>query len=200
MKKQAIKNHGILIPIKKLKIENRPTRDYVAKLQYLALRDPLTKLPNRNLFMDRLTTAIKKAKRYEQKFAIMFLDLDEFKSINDTYGHGIGDKVLQHTAEIIQDSIRDSDTSARLGGDEFTVLIEELTNTKAVNRIAQTIINKLKIPFRTGYKIINFSGSIGIAEYPKDATDEMVLNFADYALSEAKRMGRGNYKWYQSAQ
>lgn len=161
--------------------------------------DALTNLPNRRLFQDRLEHEIKKARRSGLSFALMFIDLDYFKKINDTLGHIKGDLLLMEAARRISQCVRETDTVARLGGDEFTVIVPELGDTAQTDRIAQAIIDELSQPFffvndDTGYHI---AASIGITLYPDDAADlKQLLNHADQAMYAAKAEGRGRYKYY----
>lgn len=155
--------------------------------------DFLTGLPNRSMFSDRLRQAIKNAHRSGLPLAVMFLDLDKFKEINDTLGHDKGDILLVEVARRLADCVRESDTVARLGGDEFTVLIPDLESDASAERVAQNIIAKFSSPFNLGDEMVTASTSIGIAIYPTDAEDETsVLKCADEAMYCAKKMG-GNH-------
>ena len=155
--------------------------------------DFLTGLPNRSMFSDRLRQAIKNAHRSGMPLAVMFLDLDKFKEINDTFGHDKGDVLLVEVARRLADCVRESDTVARLGGDEFTVLIPDLESNASADHIAQNIIEKFTAPFRLGNEAVTASTSIGIAIYPIDAADEeSLLRSADEAMYIAKRLG-GNH-------
>jgi diguanylate cyclase (GGDEF)-like protein len=194
-----MKNPALFVPVRKLNIKDQSLRHYVERLQQLALHDPLTNLPNRVLFMDRLLTAIRKAKRSGLKLALLYFDLDQFKRINDVYGHGVGDKVLKHAAHILQTSIRESDTSARLGGDEFIILLEGLTDMRVAENIAQAILEKIKKPFTADHRILNTSASIGLAAYPQDAMDHSLIKCADQALNRAKEAGKDKYEWFSKA-
>jgi diguanylate cyclase (GGDEF)-like protein/PAS domain S-box-containing protein len=160
--------------------------------------DPLTKLPNRRLFQDRLGQELKKAHRVEHPVALLFIDLDRFKEINDTLGHAQGDQLLAEAALRILGCVRETDTVARLGGDEFTVILPEFGSTAHVERIAQNIIRQLGSPFSLGNGEIGYvSASIGITLYPNDAPDmENLLKHADQAMFVAKAEGRNQFSYF----
>ncbi len=170
------------------------------RIQYLATYDTLTGLPNRNTFRDRLTVAIARARRGGQMAALMFLDLDRFKEINDTLGHATGDKVLQATARLLGATLRDVDTISRLGGDEFTVLLENIIEVRQVKTIAEKIEEAFSGPIVTHEgRDIFVTTSIGIALYPLDADNlDALLHAADVAMYRAKQKGRNTYEFYAS--
>lgn len=162
--------------------------------------DPLTELPNRRLFLDRLDRAIKKSNRTHQPFALMFLDLDNFKEVNDTLGHNIGDLLLKEVAERLKGCIRESDTLARPGGDEFTIIIGELDQISSIDRIAKNIQNRMATLFQLGDEHRHISFSIGIAICPDDSSDlEDLLLKADQAMYAAKHQGRNCFCYFRSA-
>lgn len=168
-----------------------------ARLAFLAHYDSLTGLPNRTLFRDRLGHAIAKAHRYKQMVALMFLDLDRFKIINDTQGHDIGDLLLQKVAERIKACIREDDTAARIGGDEFTVILEQITAPEDASAVARKIIDEISLPFDLLGNESFITVSIGIGIYPTDNTDlELLLKNADSAMYNAKEAGRNNFQFY----
>lgn len=168
------------------------------QLEYQAGHDSLTELPNRILFLDRLEQAIKVAKRYNKTFAVLFIDLDRFKEVNDSYGHSVGDKVIQYVAEQVKRTVRDSDSVARMGGDEFTVLIDYIENEEAALTIIQKILQLYKSPICFDEHQLFISCSIGAAFYPNDGTDsETLLKNADAAMYKAKSEGRNTYGFYQ---
>ena len=159
--------------------------------------DPLTGLPNRRMFYDRLDQDIKKAHRDGRLLALMFLDLDRFKEVNDTLGHGTGDLLLKKVANRLGSCVRETDTVARLGGDEFTVILSELDDPTSGERVAQEILRKLSTPFRLGNESAYISVSIGITLYPADATDiDTLLKSADQAMYAAKHQGRNRYSYF----
>ncbi|CCK76904.1 PAS domain protein, probably [Oleispira antarctica RB-8] len=170
------------------------------QLEQLAYFDPLTKLPNRMLYSDRLNQAIAFAKRNESQFSIFFLDLDKFKFVNDNYGHEVGDKLLVKVAEILTHCVRKSDTVARLGGDEFTVILPNMNNHYdpiAIGLIAEKIIHQISQDIIIDGHLIQIGASIGIAIYPTHGTDVSRLNKrADIAMYQAKDHGRGRYVFY----
>ncbi len=167
------------------------------RLAYLAQYDHLTGLANRSLFKDRLSQALARADRSQQLVALMFLDLDNFKVINDTLGHDAGDVLLQAVAERLRQCVRKTDTVARLGGDEFTVILEGLTSTDSPVTVAQKIINCLAPPFHVGGREVFITTSIGVTIYPLDTDNAKdLLKFADRSMYQAKEQGCNNYQFY----
>ena len=168
------------------------------KLKFLSLYDYLTKLPNRVLFYDRIRQEIAYAKREKKKFALMFLDLDNFKEVNDKFGHDIGDQLLQEVAKRFSKLLRKTDTICRLGGDEFIILLPRLAQPKenAVD-VARKILSSLNEPFLfKNNKILHITTSIGIALYPDDGDkEEVLIKSADKAMYSAKKEGPNNYHW-----
>ena len=170
------------------------------EIEHLAYHDALTGLPNRPLFVDRLIVALAQASRAEQKLAVFFLDLDRFKDINDSLGHSVGDSLLKVVAERIRRCVRDGDTVARFGGDEFTLLIPRVELVEDVAKIAQKIIETLKIPFVICEQELFVTTSIGISLFPNDGVDpETLVRNADSAMYRAKEQGRDNYQLYAPA-
>jgi diguanylate cyclase (GGDEF)-like protein len=167
------------------------------QLHHLALHDSLTRLPNRSLLEDRITQAIASSTRSGKHFALMFLDLDRFKTINDSLGHHYGDKLLQAMAERLQQAVRAEDTVARLGGDEFVVLLGAIAEPTVAANIAQKLLDTLALPLNVEGQEQNVSVSIGISMYPDDGPGlrELMSN-ADSAMYHAKKMGRGNYQFF----
>jgi diguanylate cyclase (GGDEF)-like protein/PAS domain S-box-containing protein len=167
------------------------------KLQHQAHHDALTNLPNRILFRDRLSQAIISSKRNGSIFALLFIDLDQFKKINDSLGHHIGDEVLIESANRLKSTIREGDTLSRLGGDEFTIIIKDLTTPQDASIIAQKIINIIKKPINIDKHTLYISSSIGISIYPDDAINaDNLIKYADAAMYKAKDEGRDNYQYY----
>ena len=170
------------------------------EIEHLAYHDALTGLPNRPLFMDRLIIALAQAGRSNQKLAVFFLDLDRFKDINDSLGHSIGDALLKACAERIRRCVREGDTVARFGGDEFTLLIPRIDNIEDAAKIAQKIIETLRIPFLISDRELFVTTSIGIAISPSDGRDpETLVRNADAAMYRAKDQGRDSYQLYAPA-
>lgn len=162
--------------------------------------DALTGLPNRRMFQERLNQDIRSARRSGKLLALLFLDLDNFKEVNDTLGHDMGDRLLKQTAERLRDCVRETDTIARLGGDEFTLILPNLSNNADVGMIARKILWKLSEPFRLETEIAYVSASIGITLYPSDAIDaEGLLKCADQAMYGAKEDGRNCYRYFTRA-
>lgn len=162
------------------------------QIRHLAHHDILTGLPNRLLFGDRLRQALLAAEREEHKLALIFFDLDKFKPVNDSYGHAVGDVLLQQVATRLRTTLRASDTLARLGGDEFVVLLPRVTGTGDAKKVAEDILRELNRPFMTEGFTLHISASLGVAVYPDDAADaDSLLRCADTAMYEAKLHGRG---------
>ncbi|WP_028769094.1 EAL domain-containing protein [Shewanella fidelis] len=159
--------------------------------------DPLTGLPNRRMLLDCLSTEMIKADSREQHFALMFLDLDYFKEVNDTLGHDMGDRLLSEAAKRLKACIRETDVVARLGGDEFTVVLSGITDIKGVDKVAKHILTRLAEPFNLGDETAYISASIGITLYPDDAsTIEGMLKHADQAMYAAKGEGRNRFHYF----
>jgi diguanylate cyclase (GGDEF)-like protein/PAS domain S-box-containing protein len=159
--------------------------------------DPLTGLPNRCLFQDRLEQGIKKSDRTGLPMALMLLDLDRFKEVNDTLGHDMGDILLKKGARRLSSCVRGTDTVARLGGDEFTIILSELHDPGNVDRIAQDILKKLAEPFRLKHELAYVSASIGITLYPNDGKSiDTLLKNADQAMYASKNQGRNRYNYF----
>ncbi|MFC6670303.1 putative bifunctional diguanylate cyclase/phosphodiesterase [Marinobacterium aestuariivivens] len=166
----------------------------------LANFDPLTGLPNRRLFRDRLEQEIKKTQRTEGRLALLFLDLDHFKDINDTQGHDVGDILLKEAARRLKHCVRDSDTVARLGGDEFTIILSGLEDTGKAAQISQSILQSFAEPFDLGSRKDYVSASIGITFYPDDAGDlNTLLKNADQAMYVAKEEGRNRFHYFTAS-
>ncbi|MET3120428.1 diguanylate cyclase (GGDEF)-like protein/PAS domain S-box-containing protein [Oxalobacteraceae bacterium GrIS 2.11] len=166
---------------------------------YQAYHDILTDLPNRALFRDRLTLSLIQAKRNKTELAVMFVDLDRFKLVNDTLGHVKGDELLQMVAARLRDRLREGDTLARLGGDEFTLLLPDLHDKSDASRIAEQIVQSLSQPFALGDTQVHVSASVGISTYPGDGdtTDDLICH-ADIAMYKVKALGKNSYRFYES--
>ncbi|MEA5509244.1 EAL domain-containing protein [Crocosphaera sp. UHCC 0190] len=169
------------------------------QLKYRAFYDTLTDLPNRTYFDDKLDIALVKARQEDHLMAVLFLDLDCFKNINDTLGHGIGDQLLKHFAKRLNSCVRNHDLVARWGGDEFTLLLPQINSPEDTVNLSQRILDELKQPFEISGHQLYVKTSIGIAIYPQDGTDaETLLKNADAALYRAKERGRNHYRFYSS--
>ena len=169
------------------------------ELSHLAQHDFLTDLPNRVLLNDRITQAISFAARYSKQLAVMFVDLDGFKSINDSLGHTSGDKLLQLVASRLVACVRRSDTVSRLGGDEFVVLLYQVEHAEDAAFISKKILSSLAEPFSIDQKHLDISASIGVSTYPGDGQDaETLLQKADTAMYAAKKLGRNNCQFFRA--
>ncbi|QIB67589.1 diguanylate cyclase [Kineobactrum salinum] len=167
------------------------------KIWHNAHHDLLTGLPNRRLFLDRLEQEVKHAKRSGLPLAVLFLDLDDFKDVNDSYGHEAGDRLLFEVAQRLGDCVREDDTVARLGGDEFTVILIGARQHQDVELVAQTILDALTIPFHIAQQPARVSVSIGVAFYPRDASSPTaLLEAADQAMYKAKKSGPDRLCFY----
>lgn len=167
------------------------------RIDYLAHHDPLTGLPNRLLLYDRFAQALAQADRAHSKVALLFLDLDRFKTINDSLGHPVGDKLLQALAKRLTEAIRDTDTISRQGGDEFVIVLTELRDTDTVVNIAQKILEHINVAFEIDGRTLNASFSIGISLYPDDGSDfDTLLQKSDAAMYHAKDAGRNTYRFF----
>jgi diguanylate cyclase (GGDEF)-like protein/PAS domain S-box-containing protein len=169
-----------------------------ALLSYQAAHDGLTGLPNRGLFTDRLTQAMAAALRNGRRGALLYLDLDRFKRINDSFGHSIGDRLLQSAAQRLTQCIRSTDTVSRLGGDEFVILLVDIDGDKEAAICAEKVLQLLRAPYALDAHEVHGSASIGIARYPQDGVEvEALLKNADSAMYEAKNCGRNNFQFYR---
>lgn len=168
------------------------------RIKHIAYHDPLTNIPNRTLFKDRLEREIVRAKRNNQMLGVMFLDLDKFKEINDTLGHDVGDRMLQSVAKRLDGCLREGDTVARIGGDEFLLLLPEVDHKANITMVSDRIINSLKQPFNFNGHEFYITTSIGITICPEDGDEaEILLKNADTAMYYAKEKGRNNYQFYR---
>ena len=188
-------NHRLFTGIVRDITERKKARE---KIEHLAHHDPLTGLPNRNLFNDRMEHAIYRAQRSGTTLALMFVDLDKFKPVNDELGHEAGDAVLKAVAERMAGCVRTSDTVARVGGDEFVAILENLDDAQSAAGVARKIIDALTLPVEVpGDKIAQVGASIGISIFPTDGTTLDDLNrCADEAMYAVKAEGRNNFKFF----
>ena len=167
------------------------------QLRHRAYHDVLTELPNRVLFYDRLQAALNQAKRYQRSIALLMVDLDRFKEVNDSLGHPAGDELLVETARRLVSCVRESDTVARLGGDEFAIIITDMTQAAEAEQVAQRAVELLAAPYHLDAGTVSISGCIGIALYPQHGQDGEQLQYsADHALYAAKTAGRNGYRIY----
>jgi diguanylate cyclase (GGDEF)-like protein/PAS domain S-box-containing protein len=195
-----MREHDEVLGIVCVAQDNTVRHRHEATIRYQASHDLLTGLPNRALFDSRLAIALAQAAQSNAQLAVMFLDLDRFKLINDTLGHAVGDRLLQGFAQRISGCLRQSDTIARWGGDEFTVLLPNIQAVEEATLIAYRILDALKLHFELEGHVLRVSSSIGIAVYPTDGIDpETLLKNADAALYRAKEGGRNSYCLYTAA-
>lgn len=175
-------------------------KKYEEKIQQMAFHDSLTGLPNRKLFSDRLGIVLAQAKRNKKKVGIVMLDLDNFKDVNDTLGHDVGDTLLKAVAERLSGTLRKSDTVARFGGDEFVLIFPDMEVIEEAIQVVQKIIDRFHKPFLIDTHQLVVTTSIGIAVYPNDGMDEEILmKNADIAMYQAKQAGRARYQLYKEA-
>ncbi len=167
------------------------------RIQHLAYHDNLTGLPNRGLLQDRLAHSIARAERSGRKVAVMFIDLDNFKNINDTLGHDVGDELLRQVSRRLAECVRAGDTIARQGGDEFIVLLDNLDDGRGASVVAQKILNTLRTAFPLGGTEQHVSGSVGIAVFPEDGRDaQTLMKNADTAMFHGKGIGKNTYQYF----
>jgi diguanylate cyclase (GGDEF)-like protein/PAS domain S-box-containing protein len=188
---------GEIIGFKGIASDVTERRQYEQKLAEMATHDVLTGLPNRTLLSDRFTVALDLSRRTSNRLAVMMLDLDRFKIINDSMGHDVGDKLLKAVGRRLKVTMRKSDTVARIGGDEFVVLLPQIPHADEAARFAQRILDTFREPFVfNGYRP-DITTSIGIAVYPEGGKDiESLLKNADTAMYRAKEQGRDTYRFY----
>ena len=192
--------HGFTNDISERKRTEDTIRQFNQKLERRAHYDTLTGLPNRVLFRDRLEQEMRHASIGTHGMALLFIDLDRFKEVNDLHGHDAGDMLLTLVAERIGDQLRPGDTVARLGGDEFTVILTETTEVEHIEQTAQSIIDALRTPFQLGVEQVSISGSVGITLYPGDGKlPEDLMRNADHAMYRAKAAGRNQLTFFEPA-
>jgi diguanylate cyclase (GGDEF)-like protein/PAS domain S-box-containing protein len=169
-----------------------------AEVHHLAYHDALTGVPNRRLLLDRLRQALAQAERRGHALAVLYADLDHFKTINDTLGHAAGDALLRQAVVRLHECLRDEDTVARVGGDEFLIVLPSLTSGDAAVPVAQKILAALAAPFLVAEREVRITVSLGIGVYPRDGADpETLIRNADAALYRAKQAGRNAYRFYR---
>jgi diguanylate cyclase (GGDEF)-like protein/PAS domain S-box-containing protein len=170
-----------------------------AFINFQAYHDLLTRLPNRSLFKDRLSVAITQAQRNKRELAVMFIDLDRFKIINDSLGHTMGDRLLQVVSQRLQQCIRKGDTLSRFGGDEFTLLLPDISSQDDAIMVAEKILEQIKQPFQLGEHEVYIGASIGIAPYPDAGTDmDALIKHADIAMYRVKKSGKDGYRIFSN--
>ncbi|MEI7997533.1 MAG: EAL domain-containing protein, partial [Methylococcaceae bacterium] len=194
---QEANAHLVISAIESRKQAERAEADKI-QMEYVAYHDVLTGLPNRMLLQDRLSQTIEMARRQSSRFAVLFMDLDRFKDINDTFGHAVGDQLLQSVAERLLSCVRQSDTVSRLGGDEFVLVLRAIERPEDARLTAQKILTAFEQPHPIDGRDFNISVSIGISIFPDDAQDvETLIKSADNAMFYAKENGHNNYKLFE---
>jgi diguanylate cyclase (GGDEF)-like protein/PAS domain S-box-containing protein len=194
IERKAGKERMILLAIEDI----TERKKYEEKIQQMAFYDSLTGLPNRKLFSDRLGIVLAQAKRNKKKVGIVMLDLDNFKDVNDTLGHDVGDILLKTVAEWLSGTLRKSDTVARFGGDEFVLIFPDMKVIEEAIQVVQKIIDRFNKPFLIDTHQLVVTTSIGIAVYPNDGMDEKnLMKNADIAMYQAKQAGRARYQLYK---
>jgi diguanylate cyclase (GGDEF)-like protein/PAS domain S-box-containing protein len=190
-------NHGEITHYVAVFSDITKVKESQDKLDHMAHHDPLTALPNRLLFHDRLQHALQRAGRDKEQLAILFIDLDRFKNVNDTLGHHVGDELLKQVAIALSGQLREGDTLARLGGDEFIVLLENIDGQAGAGHVAGKLVSMFEQPFMVADYELFVTGSVGISVYPQDATDlNMLIRNADVAMYQAKARGRNGFQFY----
>ena len=169
------------------------------KIEFLAHHDPLTNLPNRLLLKARLNKSIETAKKENKKLALIFIDIDNFKLINDTYGHSIGDNIINLVANRLQNSVRKNDTISRIGGDEFILVIEDINELNHIEKVAKSIMDNFSKPIKMHEYLFEVTLSMGISIYPHDGyNDEDLIKHADTAIYSAKSLGKNQFQFYKN--
>ncbi|VAW91948.1 diguanylate cyclase/phosphodiesterase (GGDEF & EAL domains) with PAS/PAC sensor(s) [hydrothermal vent metagenome] len=170
------------------------------RLYHLAHYDCLCDLPNRMLFYDRLRQSLSRSKRSNQKIAVMFMDLDGFKQVNDEYGHGVGDELLQQVSQRVTAVLRESDTLARIGGDEFTIIINDIDRAESIDAIATKILETIQESYFLHDVEFNISASLGISLFPDNSEDvNTLVKHADIAMYKAKQEGKNRFKYFNKS-
>lgn len=193
----AIGMWGIVRDISEYKQALHQLRESEARMEFLAYHDVLTQLPNRLLFQDRVSKALERARRYQKKLAVLLLDLDRFKNINDSLGHAVGDQFLRAISTRLGSVVRDCDTAARIGGDEFVVVMEDFDDVASVTSVATKLLKVLAEPICIEHHELYSTASIGISIYPSDGDSvETLIKAADAAMYRAKEKGKNNFHYY----
>lgn len=191
--------HQLKNVIKALEVENHHIKVSERTSKHQALHDPLTKLPNRILLGEQLSLLISSAQRNGQLLALLFLDLDEFKSVNDNFGHTYGDELLRNAAKRLHSYIRKSDLLARIGGDEFIIVLSQIMTKEDASRIAQKVNHAFEQPFKIYDQVVLSTLSIGISLYPKDGLDANdLIHKADLAMYQRKKSGKNSFHFFEN--
>jgi diguanylate cyclase (GGDEF)-like protein len=198
---EALRSQNLLLmtQLKSANEELEKFRQETRGLRYHAETDPLTKLANRRLFFQKLEDALALANRFKDNVAVIYLDLDGFKQVNDFYGHGQGDNVLIQVANLLKECVREVDTIARLGGDEFAIILAR-TSKLNITETAQRIVDTLILEVNENGFDVNITASVGIAMFPDDSMSPLtLLKYADAAMYRAKEQGKRQYCWHISS-
>jgi len=191
-REELVKEHNA-----QLTLQQAALREAEQDARHLAYFDPLTNLPNRRMLLERLHSDLAQAKRFQRVLAVMFIDLDNFKEINDTLGHDVGDELLQEVANRLSTCIRSGDIVSRPGGDEFIIVLPEIAQTADAAVVAETITKPVAEPLQNKDRVLNITASIGIALYPFHGSEEQALmKNADKAMYVAKKAGRNRFQLY----
>ena len=183
-----------------IRVETRTIKETEERLAYLAHHDPLTGLANRLRFTANLEQALETAKRHQHKMALMYLDLDDFKPINDARGHSVGDEILKLVADRLARCVRGEDTVARLGGDEFAIILHEIAHSDDAAAVARKVLGTLSEPLPFGKDTYRITASVGISIFPDDAKrQDGLLRAADAAMYRAKESHSGDYQFHDRA-
>lgn len=178
----------------------KQTRNHAQMLESIAFKDPLTQLPNRALFYQQLKRELDVAKRNKASLALLYIDLDQFKNVNDSLGHEYGDALLKQVAQRLLNGLRDADLLARMGGDEFTVILNGPQTDATAGKVAQNLVDAVKPPYDVLGHQVEIGASIGIAFYPRDTQDlSTLMRLADSAMYQAKNSGRNRYHIYRDS-
>jgi diguanylate cyclase (GGDEF)-like protein/PAS domain S-box-containing protein len=176
-------------------------KNHQGQLEHIVHYDVLTNLPNRVLLADRLNQAIVQSQRYHNSLAVVFLDLDKFKAVNDTHGHDVGDELLIRVSQLMKDALRELDTLARIGGDEFVAVLPDLDKVEDCQHVLERLLLAASEPITIGDIVLHVSASIGVSVYPQDGTDaDILMRHADQAMYQAKQSGKNCYHLFDSAQ
>ncbi|WP_243652978.1 bifunctional diguanylate cyclase/phosphodiesterase [Tumebacillus sp. BK434] len=196
----VVQENGVVTGCRGIMVDITARKLAEERLEHIAYYDVLTSLPNRTLFEDRLHLEMARSRRHSQKLAVLLLDIDRFKYINDTLGHGLGDELIRAVAERLQTCVREGDTVSRIGGDEFTLILPDLRSPQAAVAVAQMILQKMTAPFVIAQTELYATCSIGISFFPDDGTDlQALMKNAESAMYRAKERGRNSYQLYTTS-
>lgn len=183
-------NEHLVLASLEAQAQARKSAEDLATISRRAEHDLLTGLPNRQMLMDRFEQSIGRSRRRRGRLALLFVDLNRFKQINDTLGHAVGDGALQMAARRMESAVRHSDTVSRFGGDEFLILLDDVSDAQEAERIADKVLHLLRVPARMGDHVLDLDACVGISFYPEHGTDaQTLIHRADSAMYRAKRQG-----------